>query len=136
MISRITILCFVVFACCNISKKIGKDIDCILNLKAELKDNWKFNPDTLYYQTSDKFLFKLDSTYKYCLYNIPMDSVISILGNPTGVKNNYFEYLVSKPCKLKRQPGKTECTYLRLYFNELKIVKMAEIHYILGSSQK
>ena len=134
---KITILIVVVFLfSCKGQKELSSNKDCIGKLKTELLTNWKYNVDSAYYQTPNDFLQRFDTTYKFCLYNLPKDSIIRILGKPTGGINNYFEYLVSKPCARLNKPGTTKCTQLRFFVNDSNNVSTASIHYIVGSGQK
>ena len=131
---RIIILILVSISC-KTPVELSKS-DCIKKLKSELIINWKFNIDSAYYQASDDFLQRIDTNYKFCLYNFSKDSVISILGKPTGGRSNSFEYLVSKPCAKLTKPGMTKCTYLRFYVDGNNNVSNAKVSYTVGTGQK
>ncbi len=133
MIYKAFLLCLIILSC-----KTHKELcstDCISKLKSELKNSWKYNSDSAYYQTDKSFLQRMDTTYKFCLYNLPIDSIVNILGKPSHefAINSYIEYLVSKPCEKIMKRGQTKCTYYRFFYNENRNITKAEVHYIQGS---
>ncbi len=133
MINKILLLCLFILSC-KTPKELNSN-NCISKLKSELKDTWKYNSDSAYYQTDKSFLQRMDTTYKFCLYNLPIDSVVNILGKPSRefAVNRYIEYLVSKPCEKITKRVQTKCTYYRFFYNENRNITKADVHYIQGS---
>jgi hypothetical protein len=123
-------------SCKSQNKNISGN-NCIGKLKTELTENWKFNSDTNYYKTNFNFLSRFDSTYKFCLYDLPKDNIIELFGKPTIDGKENFQYLASKPCKLQRKNlSNTECTYIRFFVGESKNIVKADVYLLFGTTQQ
>ena len=102
---------------------------CVDNLKNNLKGNWRLSDDSVYYQTSYKFLIKLDTVYDQCIKMLDQNEIIDLFGIPTESHNikwfepieSSFNYLVSLPCKNGAE--NSQCDYFVFYFDSnLKVI--------------
>ena len=103
---------------------------CVEKIKNDLRGNWKLSEDSVYYQTNNNFLIKLDSVYDQCINMLDQNEIIDLFGNPTRRQNmkglepieSSFDYLVSLPCK--EDVGNTRCKYFVFYFDsDLKVIR-------------
>lgn len=85
----------------------SSQVNCIKNLKNEIRINWEqFIDNRKYYRTSKKFITKLDSIYRDCIIGLSKDELISLFGKPTGTGVDrfqkkysvYFRYTINYTC--------------------------------------
>ncbi len=137
---RILLIFCTIFLGCNTlnqPKAYTAKQACIVNLKNNLKGNWSLSDDSVFYQTSYKFLTELDTVYDQCLNMLDQSEIIELFGNPTEthkMKEGFqiqssFDYLVSLPCK--KDAENSWCNFFVFYFDsDLKVVRSEMISHV------
>lgn len=82
---------------CKAQNKSAK-VPCEESLRTFVSSNWKFLPDSNFYEPSRAFYKGIDSTYMPCIRTLSQEQLNSIFGKPTKSNASGFSYRIGT-CK-------------------------------------
>ncbi len=106
---------------CKSSELVNAKPPVCDSLSLEIKTNWKYSEEKVYFITSNSFIKNLNTKYRECLIGKSKEEVKTLFGAPTGSKeysNEQFKSMLSfattPPCA---STGNTSCYFYTFYFD-------------------
>lgn len=91
---KLLFLVAVFFISCNFVEG-QKRSSCERKLKKEISKNWKYDSDKKGYISNEKFLMRLDSTYKECLHERDTSYISKLFGGSYTITQHGKNYTMT-----------------------------------------